>query len=149
MTPKLSETQIRNIIVIVIAIAVMLWIFRISRSYLRGLEEAAANAGASAGLPSPTLTPAQINQIVNKLFKHMDGPSSITDARIVENTFNDIPTESDLREVIRVFGCRKPSFFLMNSCETLNEWLRNETFVSITKINEILTAKGFSFQFLD
>lgn len=146
---NLTEVQIRKIVIVVIAIIVLLWIFRISRSYLRGLEEGARNAGASAGSPAPTLPPSEINRIVDKLFKHMDGIGSITDARIVENTFNEIPTEADLREVIRVFGCKAPSSWFFNSCETLNEWLRNETFVSISKINEILAAKGFNFRFLE
>jgi hypothetical protein len=143
---KIDEKTIQKIVIFIVIAIVIIWVYRISKSFLKGLEAGAATAGEISSLPPPSLTASQIRAISNKLFKHMDGPSSITDARIVEQTFNEIPTKRDLLEVIKDFGCRKSSWGF-GSCETLPEWLQSETLVSISKINSILQAKGIDYSF--
>ncbi len=125
----------------VAALALIVWLaLRIKNmlsSEMKNLQ-LIADANAEIDTSGLTLTTAQFNTLVSKLYTAMKGWG--TDEAAVYEAFQTLGSRSDLLQLIRLFGVKDE--------KTLPEWIYSDlTQREIDKLNSILASKQINYIF--
>ncbi|MDR3047608.1 MAG: hypothetical protein LBU51_08380 [Bacteroidales bacterium] len=131
------------IVIILIVVVVIYFVFRTkiktwieeiknSMDANRALEEEVSATGEKM-----SFSESQYRNYAQRLYNAMNGIGSNNDA--IYSVFNEMRNTADVLKLVSVFGTRDG--------QQLSEWLYSEWFLSITKINKILTDKGIAYQF--
>lgn len=132
-----------KIVIVLVVVFLLFRAFKYAKGYLKASGEQSELQGeidfyVSQGMKL-THPKALYESWANDLQTAMAGPGANSIA--VYNIFKKMENDLDILELNRVFGVRS-SF--MSSAANLRGWLKEETMISIEKINNILSGKGIT-----
>jgi hypothetical protein len=134
----------KRMIALFLIIAVILVVFFVSYSKIQEMILSLRNKSDQQNIinqeiqqtgSSPSFTDSQYRDFANKLEADMSGINVSHDATYA--IFNQMQNKVDILKLNAAFGVRDN--------ETLSEWLHSELWLSVSKINKMLAAKGIDY----
>jgi predicted PurR-regulated permease PerM len=137
--PKQQFANIAIILIIVVVVIVVFYylIYPNVKVWFRNLKASKNVNDEVAKGGTLSYDNSKFETLANSLYRAMKGAG--TDTSAVYAVFNQMNTKADVLKLIQAFGVRDN--------ENLQEWMRGEWKLSITKINNILNSKGIDYIF--